>query len=148
MTQKRTHLIPWHTIRPVGGRVKVALEPQEKLSDIIEIVNNEQNEEKYTREHGIIMEIGEGAFGPSTPNPDDKIKAGDMAIFKKYAGHGFERKDDGTVIRVMNDTEIWAYIPKEELDKVGYDASYSISEGSKQLMDLINYHETERLKRG
>jgi co-chaperonin GroES (HSP10) len=135
---KRTRVIPFHKGVPVGGRVTVILEPEEKLSDILEVVTDNPDREKYTREVGIITKIGPGAFGPHSPNPDPDVKVGDMAVFKKYAGHGFEDPNDKTIIyRTMNDDEVWQRIPKEVLEEVGYDSSYTNVDEKKQNSALL-----------
>lgn len=126
-------MIPWEKVKPVGARVRVVLEPLESLSSVLIVVNKDSDAESLAREHGIILEIGEGAFDANSPNPDSDIKVGDLAIFRQYAGMSFKNRDEKTIIRIMNDTEVWGRIDKEDLAKTGYDVSYAYSEEVKAL---------------
>lgn len=122
----RTRLIPFHRARPVGGRVKIILEPPERLSDIIEVVDVNADKEAATKEWGIIVEMGDDAFGPNSPNPDSKVKVGDLAVFNKYAGRGRADPNNKNVYyRTMNDIEVDEIVNKEILEEVGYDSSYA-----------------------
>lgn len=125
MTNK-TRKIPFHKIRPLGGHVKVILEPLERLSDILEVVDNDRNKESMAREWGIIVELGTTAFSEVSPTPDHHVKVGDLAVFIRYAGQSMTDPEDKTIVyRMMNDTEIWGIVPKETLEAEGYDSSYA-----------------------
>jgi hypothetical protein len=53
-----------------------------------------------------------------------------LAIFKKYQGHGFTDPNNKNInYRIINDDQVWAFVPKEKLDEYGYDHTYA-QEGS------------------
>ncbi len=125
---KRSKKIPFHETLAVGGTIKVLLEPADRLSDIIDVVqlDTDKGVEELTREWGIIVDISPGAFGGQSPKPDSRIKVGDMVIFKKYQGHTFtDPNNDQVNYKFINDDQVWGFIPKSKLEEYGYDHTYA-----------------------
>lgn len=136
---KRSRKIPFEKARPVGGRVKVMLEPPERLSDIIEMVEDNRDKEALAKEWGIIVEMGDDAFSDNSPNPDKRIKVGDLAIFGRYSGRGTQDPNNKDVYyRWLSDVDIDSVIDKEELDSSGYNSEYA-KVGIKEVSAAIKY---------
>lgn len=135
----QTSKIPFHLMHPLSGSLKVLLEPPEKLSDLIEVVDTQYEREKFTQQWGIILEIG-----PDTFSPRDRVRVGDMAVFDKYSGSKLDDPNNpGISYRTMKVEECFSFISKEDLDANGYDRSY-VKKGAhvRQLVAALDHVKT------
>lgn len=94
----------------VGYRLVVELDPIEETiegSVIVKAVET-SNKEKYSRNEGTVIDIGEFAYDKY---PVRWVNKGDRIVFVKYSGEYFETPEKD--YRIINDLDVLAVLGQE-----------------------------------
>ncbi len=94
---------------PKLATILVEIAVEEVLESGI-VLTASDNKENTGQDYGKVLALGPDAFKPPVTNTDQDIHVGDYVAFKRYAGLLVSNKHDKKIIRLIQDTDVFAKV--------------------------------------